>query len=438
MKPNVIILVLDTLRKDYAGGLEALRKQDFISFENAVATSSWTLPSHVSMFTGLLPHQHGVHEGSGVYIRSVGRLKAEMEKLSDACLLTKLGKLGYTTYGLTANPLISPYLGFNFDYYQSYGAWGNTTNDFGNIWNDKSHLSKGISILASRKFRLLMKLTMYDQIQRNLGRISGRRPMEKGSKHILNELKQIKFKEPFLLFVNMMEAHPPYTWDERSSSSIQFDSITQRGCESEANWKSIYGQHSELAVSRGVEAVNALERFADTSVTIVASDHGQLLGENGRYDHGFFLDDVLVNVPLFARFPKSTNPPLMVGDYVSLSEIPRLVSHSVTGEKTRLGGEYAISESFGPIWDFTGFPKSNEDSAKISVANASRVKIFSKTGTGVLNLVTGVFEELTGSVPNGVIDSLEMKKTDETGLRAALNQDDERILLENLRRLGYS
>ena len=35
-------------------------------------------------------------------------------------------------------------------------------------------------------------------------------PIEKGGKNILNTIKGIRFKEPFFLFVNFMEAHDPY------------------------------------------------------------------------------------------------------------------------------------------------------------------------------------------------------------------------------------
>ena len=36
-------------------------------FENAIAPSSWTLPSHASIMTGLLPHQHGADWQSPVW-----------------------------------------------------------------------------------------------------------------------------------------------------------------------------------------------------------------------------------------------------------------------------------------------------------------------------------------------------------------------------------
>ncbi len=54
--PNVILIVVDTLRDDYSYPLkENLKKFGFISYNNAIAPTSWTIPSHASLFTGLYP-----------------------------------------------------------------------------------------------------------------------------------------------------------------------------------------------------------------------------------------------------------------------------------------------------------------------------------------------------------------------------------------------
>ena len=52
--PNVIVVVIDALRKDYAKLLEEkLRRLGFISYDNVIAPSPWTTPSHASLLTGL-------------------------------------------------------------------------------------------------------------------------------------------------------------------------------------------------------------------------------------------------------------------------------------------------------------------------------------------------------------------------------------------------
>jgi len=67
---NVILIVLDTLRKDvvptYGGNADMPNliklAQDSLVFPNPIAPSPWTLPSHMSIFTSLYPIEHRLHE----------------------------------------------------------------------------------------------------------------------------------------------------------------------------------------------------------------------------------------------------------------------------------------------------------------------------------------------------------------------------------------
>ncbi|HVG25504.1 MAG TPA: sulfatase-like hydrolase/transferase [Thermoanaerobaculia bacterium] len=65
-KPNVILISVDTLRSDRATtpNIQALAA-DGITFEHAFSHVPLTLPSHTSIFTGLLPGHHGVRDNAG-------------------------------------------------------------------------------------------------------------------------------------------------------------------------------------------------------------------------------------------------------------------------------------------------------------------------------------------------------------------------------------
>ncbi|CAD55666.1 Hypothetical protein PAB1591 [Pyrococcus abyssi GE5] len=105
--PNVIFIVIDTLRKDYAKPLEGeLKKLGFISYENVIAPASWTTPSHASIFTGLYPALHGAHETKTKKDLNV-KLNSRVPILSEILL-----EMGYNTYLFTANPYINPRFGF--------------------------------------------------------------------------------------------------------------------------------------------------------------------------------------------------------------------------------------------------------------------------------------------------------------------------------------
>lgn len=66
--PSILLVTIDTLRADHLGAygypratsprLDALASEG-IRFERAISVAGTTLPSHLSLLTGLLPHQHG-------------------------------------------------------------------------------------------------------------------------------------------------------------------------------------------------------------------------------------------------------------------------------------------------------------------------------------------------------------------------------------------
>ncbi len=70
-RPNVILISIDTLRADRLSiyghqrptspHIDAWARRSAVVFERAVAPSPWTLPSHVSTFSGLDAHRHGVN-----------------------------------------------------------------------------------------------------------------------------------------------------------------------------------------------------------------------------------------------------------------------------------------------------------------------------------------------------------------------------------------
>src|SRR5690606_17881243 len=73
-KPNILLIILDTLRRDrlsaYGHGRETSPAldafaQDATLFERAIAPAQWTIPAHSSIFTGLYPSAHGVTQANG-------------------------------------------------------------------------------------------------------------------------------------------------------------------------------------------------------------------------------------------------------------------------------------------------------------------------------------------------------------------------------------
>src|SRR5262245_38326572 len=86
---SVLLITIDTLRADRLGAygdpkartpnIDALA-HDGVLFESAYAAAPITLPSHVTLMTGLDPSRHGVHGNGGFRLGSGPRTLAEVLK----------------------------------------------------------------------------------------------------------------------------------------------------------------------------------------------------------------------------------------------------------------------------------------------------------------------------------------------------------------------
>jgi len=117
-RPNVLLISADTLRADhlslYGYGrrtsprLEQWARRAGVVFTSTVAPSPWTVPSHVSLFTGRDAHRHGVSR-QGPIPRDLPVLA---EQFRDA---------GYLTLGTTGGGLVAARFGFGrgFDVFRT-------------------------------------------------------------------------------------------------------------------------------------------------------------------------------------------------------------------------------------------------------------------------------------------------------------------------------
>jgi arylsulfatase A-like enzyme len=414
-RPNVILLVIDTLREDHAGGLEALRDLGFVKYENAIAPSPWTLPSHVSMVTGLYPSQHGVHEAYGVYADNMmGLSRQRMSKL-DRGVIGELMKEGYSAYVISANPLISAAYGFG-GVTESFMADGRCRRhrecrDYERLIKTlskrKSYLGAALELIRDGEVRLLLSglrmLTRF-RLERLAERLGLHDPtMEKGSLVILDFLRRRYFAEPFLMLINIMEAHAPYTvkdMDMRLTVRAFLDAVFFNRLDEEVTNlnRQSYPRHAAYATRRALEIIHALRGYLDRSLVIVTSDHGELLGDGGL-NHGYFLKDGLLRVPLWVRWPGWARPVKQEGAFVSLAQVPSIVRAAVNGETSSLGSDVVLAESFGPqnrpedVYREGELPRE-----AIKRAFSHRVRVYTRRGSATYNVDIDDFEEVSGDV----------------------------------------
>ena len=281
--PNILIVVLDTVRSDYVGwgtrGRSVTPNLDRLSseatvFRRAWANAPWTVPSHVSMFTGLLPSEHGC-TGKSPRFESEARTLAEA--LSDA---------GYETAAFFSNPWL-------------------TDNMTGMLRGFDTS-----TVAGPEDIRLINLLS---------SRAQG------GPETVANVdrwLGQREAGQPFLALVNLLEAHLPYAppadYRESHPSGLPPDDmVTSRWAHefnaglhrpSGVDWdrvRYLYAGDVHTSDSLLGRLVEALEQhgLSENTVVIVTSDHGENLGDHGLVDHQFGVFETLLAVPLVIRAP---------------------------------------------------------------------------------------------------------------------------------------
>jgi arylsulfatase A-like enzyme len=414
-RPNVILLVIDTLREDHAGGLEALRDLGFVKYENAIAPSPWTLPSHVSMVTGLYPSQHGVHEAYGVYAGTMMELSRQRMSKLDRGIIGELMKEGYSAYVISANPLISATYGFGGvteglvveDRCRRHKECRDYERLATALSRHKGYLGAALELIRDRELRLLLsgvKLLARSRLWRLAGRLGLYDPtMEKGSLAILDFLKGRSFEEPFLMLINIMEAHGPYTAKDMNGQltirafleAVFFNRLDEEVTNLN---RQNYPRHAAYATRRALEIIHALRGYLDRSLVIVTSDHGELLGDGGIY-HGYFLKDGLLRVPLWVRWSSWARPVKQEGAFVSLAQVPSIVRAAVNGEASSLGSDVVLAESFGPENGPERFYREGElPREAIKRAFSHRVRVYTRRGSATYNVDSDDVEEVSGDV----------------------------------------
>ena len=342
---NVVLLIVDTLRADHADPLYREAQKQGWTATKAIAPATWTLPSHVSMITGLYPSQHGVDE---TVPDNVCAKRARVAlKATDHGILGKLRQQGYHIYILTANPYLTPYFGFTlYDYHYFLRRREATTKTYNTLVEHEGNILKAALAMvqhgeaktlaeAATKYLVISVAKHFPQIH------APAPPLDKGAKAIAKKLEELELKKPYILLINMMEAHPPYTrlegWAEFSYLIPRIvDSVMCTGQApswAQRIWRQAYPQHARYAAQIAAEIA---KKLAQDAHVIVTSDHGEALGP--AVFHG------IPPTPELAEVPLITTTPAKIQGAVSLTEIPKLIQQLVQNQPPQIGQKIAKTE----------------------------------------------------------------------------------------------
>jgi arylsulfatase A-like enzyme len=287
-RPNVILISIDTLRADRLStyGYQKPISEEIanwaangVVFQNAVAAAPWTLPSHVSMFTGLDAVHHGVnYEGPA--------------SASFMMLAEHLRNAGYATGAITGGAYVGPRYGFDQGF-DTYRYWSESIlyGEDRELANNLAQAFRYIRAHADRQFFLFFHTYEVHAPYRP-------RPPYSGS--FMNDdadgLVQLHPIEPDLAdgFVSRVEPrwHDTATRTEEAlplSSTVASDLYDAGVAYTDAQLGGLF------------RLLRELELDSDTLV-VLTSDHGELLGEHGSFGHLTLYDEVLL-VPLIFVLP---------------------------------------------------------------------------------------------------------------------------------------
>jgi len=230
----------------------------------------------------------------------------------------------------------------------------------------------------------------------------------KGTKQATKFLERTPFKEPYFLFMNLLDVHEPYLSDDLVFA--KGDSVKSTETVPKPRLDAWVGGYDSRA--RGLAGVISSQLgvlkargLLDNSMVVITSDHGQLLGEHDWVGHGVFLFDELVKVPLLIKYPSNVEVTERRG-HISLTSIPRLVMDVVQGraDDSGLYSERVFSEAWGS-YERTSPREDLEPRA--SLRKERRTCVFTPSGKVVYNFSRGEVEE---AVLEGGADGAEVER----------------------------
>lgn len=298
--PDVVVVVLDTVRQDHLGmyGHErptdpvlAAFARDAVRYDGAIAPAPWTTPSIAAALTGLHPHRFG--------------FLSRPVRVPDATLFITEGlrDRGWATFGVISNLYGSRAVGFHqgFDTFDEDNALGE-----GHI-SSASVTDKALDWLAG----------------------VGKRPM----------FLYVHYYDPHSAFVDHAHidwADPEYSGPVESPAAIHVLRDLAPDLE-EADREQVRAyydeeiRHTDHHLGRVLDALRERGRY-DDALIIVFSDHGEGFAERPDrwFGHTRHLHDELLRVPLLVKWPQNRNGGTRVATPVSLVDIAPTVA-SVVG-----------------------------------------------------------------------------------------------------------
>ncbi|MCZ6691484.1 MAG: sulfatase [Planctomycetota bacterium] len=291
-KPNVILISIDSLRADHLGcygygpktspNIDRMAREGAV-FEWTISSSSWTLPSHMAMFTALPDLLHGV-DRNGVKLA-----------LDHPMLAQTLREAGYTSVGFYSGPYLHPAFGFD----RGFDEYINCASNPGPADAPTDEVLNPPAELHPVAWADVTNPSIYEKVTGWIGE---------------------KPQQPFFLFIHYWDVHydydPPEPYDKMFDPDYQGEIDVSRY----PNNKAIHGRMDPRDLRHVVslydgeirstdEWIGRLVEFLgkkgvlDNTLLVITADHGEEFFEHWQKAHRNNLHDESIRVPLILRLP---------------------------------------------------------------------------------------------------------------------------------------
>lgn len=279
VKPNILLITIDTLRRDHLGVYGYPRETSpFIDrlagegmmFKHAITPIPSTAPSHASILTSLHPLTHGV-TGNAAPLTDKAQTIAEVLKQN-----------GYYTIGTVAVAFLSA----EYNFSQGFDS-------FSDEWEEKPDINSSFDRIAES-----VNESLFQQVDEYL-------------------LKQKDKNKPLFIWVHYFDPHWPY----REIPSIEFK--TDIPGQKLSNSAKRYDKEIRYTDEHIEKLYDFLKEkgIAKQMVTCITADHGEEFGEHGTAGgHAdFYTEDIFVPLILHGYHIPGNK---IIETYASTMDIP--------------------------------------------------------------------------------------------------------------------
>lgn len=238
---SVLVVTVDTLRPDALGfighrndtpAIDALAQRS-VRFTHAVTAVPLTLPAHTSLFTGLYPTRHGVHDNGQVLAAAVPTLAAQFKAH------------GYATAAFVSGFVLRHEFGLD----SGFDRYDDTLPSGDEGWRER----RAPATVAAASAWIAQQ------------------------------------NGPWFLWVHFYDAHSPY------DPPREFWQPGPQG--------PYLGEVAAVDAAMETLLEAARKAAGERLLTVLTADHGEAFGEHGEIEHGYFVYDTTVAVPLLISYP---------------------------------------------------------------------------------------------------------------------------------------